>query len=87
MYFKGAFELAAGKHEIPFSFALPSEIPSSFEGKYGYVRYEIKASLKGAGFMHRDYKHEVIFQVNTVVDLKYNYRNAVGLHSFIIVHI
>ena len=65
---RGSFELAAGQHQIPFSFALPAQIPSSFEGTYGHVRYRIKAFLKGT-FMKSDYKREILFPVNTIVDL------------------
>ena len=65
---RGSFELAAGQHQIPFSFALPAQIPSSFEGTYGHVRYRIKAFLKGT-YMKSDYKREILFPVNTIVDL------------------
>jgi len=34
-----------GQHDYPFSFRLPDEIPSSIEGKYGYIRYEIEAKV------------------------------------------
>lgn len=63
-----SFELAAGQHQIPFSFALPAQIPSSFEGTYGHVRYRIKAFLKGT-FMKSDYKLKILLPVNTIVDL------------------
>ena len=42
--------LEAGKHNFSFSFVLPSNLPSSFEGQYGHVRYYIKAKLCGSGF-------------------------------------
>lgn len=35
--------LPAGKHSIRFSFRLPTNLPSSFEGDYGYVRYSCVA--------------------------------------------
>ena len=31
--------VAAGNHEYPFSFQLPSKLPCSFEGSHGNVRY------------------------------------------------
>ncbi|KAI4454691.1 arrestin domain containing protein [Holotrichia oblita] len=38
--------LGSGKHVYPFKFILPTNIPSSYEGQYGYVRYTIKVILK-----------------------------------------
>lgn len=35
--------LAKGQHQFPFSFVLPHQIPSSFEGVHGNVRYTIRA--------------------------------------------
>ena len=35
----------AGVHPYNFSFNLEPGLPSSFEGKYGYVRYECKARI------------------------------------------
>jgi hypothetical protein len=37
--------LPAGEHSFLFSMMLPYNLPSSFEGKYGYVRYTVKATL------------------------------------------
>ncbi|KAL4604889.1 arrestin domain-containing protein 2 [Arapaima gigas] len=38
--------LHAGKHEFPFSFQLPEEtLVTSFEGKYGSIRYWVKVKL------------------------------------------
>lgn len=38
-------ELPAGSHTYNFTCALPPQLPSSFEGEYGYVRYTIKVTL------------------------------------------
>ena len=35
----------AGSHQHAFNFQLPENIPSSFEGEYGYVRYWCKAII------------------------------------------
>lgn len=44
---KGGHEmLQYGRHTFPFQFVLPNTIPSSFEGDYGNVRYELKAKIK-----------------------------------------
>ena len=46
------FELVSGVHQFPFSFVLPTKIPSSFQTEmlskfgYGHVRYSIKVVLK-----------------------------------------
>ncbi|XP_069113549.1 arrestin domain-containing protein 17-like [Argopecten irradians] len=40
-----AVEHPAGQHVYPFSLHLPSTIPSSFEGRRGYVRYTCKANI------------------------------------------
>ncbi|VDO94332.1 unnamed protein product [Soboliphyme baturini] len=31
--------LPKGRHDIPFTYQLPDNLPSSFEGDFGYVRY------------------------------------------------
>ncbi|EFO91607.1 hypothetical protein CRE_11671 [Caenorhabditis remanei] len=41
----GSNELAPGKYVWPFSYNLPIDIPPSFEGKYGYVRYSVTAEV------------------------------------------
>ena len=76
-------ELAAGQHQIPFNFLLPIQIPSSFEGTHGHVRYRIKAFLKGT-FMKIDYKQEILIPVNTIVDLNINLERAVYTLDFFI---
>ena len=35
----------AGNYQYPFSFQLPANLPSSFEGAHGNVRYFIKATV------------------------------------------
>lgn len=37
--------LKPGLHTFPFSFVLPLEIPSSFEGEHGHVRYIAKGTI------------------------------------------
>ncbi|KRX68921.1 Arrestin domain-containing protein 2 [Trichinella sp. T9] len=38
--------LGKGKHEIPFFYRLPENLPSSFEGDFGYTRYTCKATIE-----------------------------------------
>jgi hypothetical protein len=35
--------IPAGVHEIPFSYTLPKNLPTSFEGEFGFVRYTCRA--------------------------------------------
>ncbi|CAG5121475.1 unnamed protein product [Candidula unifasciata] len=37
--------LGAGQYTFPFEFQLPSDLPPSFEGAFGYIRYWIKATI------------------------------------------
>lgn len=59
--------IPAGNHEYPFSFQLPLNLPSSFEGEFGRVRYDIEAVVKRSWKF--DYNTKVIFTVNALVDL------------------
>ena len=59
--------LEAGTHNYPFTFTLPINAPSSFEGEYGYVRYTAEAK------MDRPWKFDHVtrsaFTVISLVDL------------------
>jgi len=35
-----------GVHSFPFQYTLPTKLPTSFHGRYGYVRYYCEASLE-----------------------------------------
>jgi hypothetical protein len=37
-----------GIHAFPFTFVLPVNIPSSFEGEFGHVRYSLQAVLSSS---------------------------------------
>jgi len=41
-----SIRLAAGTHRYPFTFSLPPNVPSSFEGEYGYVHYTAESTIK-----------------------------------------
>ena len=41
----GSETLAAGKHEFPYTFRLPTDIPSSHEDAYGHIRYTLTTIL------------------------------------------
>ena len=49
-------ELPVGEHYFPFSFQLPQNIPSSFEGAYGRVRYELEARVVHSDTVNSDTK-------------------------------
>ncbi|XP_076373661.1 arrestin domain-containing protein 3-like isoform X3 [Tachypleus tridentatus] len=55
---EGREKLAEGHHEFPFSFQLPSGgVSTSFEGKYGSIRYWLKSEMeKPWSFNHKTKK-------------------------------
>ncbi|XP_032792610.2 arrestin domain-containing protein 3 [Daphnia magna] len=63
-----AVELAAGHHQYPFSFVLPTQIPPSFEGAYGHIRYNIKAVAQRT-WLKREYVCNSNLTVNAIADL------------------
>lgn len=60
-------EINPGTHSYPFTCALPPTLPSSFEGKWGHVRYTIKVTLDRPWKFDQDTK--MAFTVITPVDL------------------
>lgn len=38
--------MTAKIHRFPFQFKLPAELPVSFEGTYGYIRYKLTATIQ-----------------------------------------
>lgn len=43
--------LPVGKTTYPFEFLLPSQLPSSFEGKHGHIRYKLRGILTNTIFL------------------------------------
>nr|CAH0110052.1 unnamed protein product [Daphnia galeata] len=63
-------EMADDGLKFPFSFALPHEIPCSYEGKSGNIRYSIKAVIKRHSLFKMVYVTQLVyFIVKAVVDL------------------
>ena len=61
--------LAAGNHVLPFSFVLPPNLPSSFEGQHGHVRYYIETKLDRSGFFTFDKRKKQFITINSICDL------------------
>lgn len=73
MFSLGAeIELPAGEHTYPFTCALPPQLPSSFEGEFGHIRYTIKITLDRPWKFDQDSK--MAFTVISPVDLNQNPR-------------
>ncbi|KAK3876802.1 hypothetical protein Pcinc_018445 [Petrolisthes cinctipes] len=58
---------SSGTHTYPFTFRLANPLPSSVEGKYGYVRYEVKAVVDRVRAFNTT--ASLPFTVNSIVDL------------------
>ncbi|KAK5639659.1 hypothetical protein RI129_012151 [Pyrocoelia pectoralis] len=63
------FILPAGKHSYPFSYILPPQLPSSFEGTYGHVRYSIKGTVDRPWKF--DYEAKIGLNVISPLDLNF----------------
>lgn len=77
-YFKTQFYLMGGKknretevgpgtYTFPISCDLPSTLPTSFEGEFGYIRYTIKVALDRA--WRENPEHKMAFTVLENIDL------------------
>ena len=66
---KDSQELAAGRHEFPFKFQLPSNLvlPTSFESHTGYIRYSLLARISRSWKF--DHTIEIAITVNEVIDI------------------
>jgi len=59
--------LQAGTHLFPFTFILPTNLPSSFETKTGHVRYFVKADIVRDWMWNHKVKQHIT--VNGILDL------------------
>lgn len=57
--FLGEYQIQPGKHELPFQCQIPANCPSSFEGTYGHVRYEIKIVVDRAFKIDQEKKKNI----------------------------
>ncbi|XP_031621450.1 arrestin domain-containing protein 17 [Contarinia nasturtii] len=64
--------LPSGEHTYPFSCVLPGNLPSSYEGEFGHVRYTIKVTLDRPWKFDQDTK--MAFTIISPLDLNQNAR-------------
>lgn len=57
--------LSPGIHSFPFKLGLPSGLPSTFLGRYGWIQYYCKAALREpSGLIHKN--HQVFIVMNPI---------------------
>lgn len=44
--------LPIGEHNFPFIFELPQNLPNSYEGAYGHIRYEVGTKIVQGGLIN-----------------------------------
>lgn len=71
--------MSAGKYVYPFSFILPVNLPSSFEGKFGSIRYTAKMTVERPWKWNKEIK--AAFTVITPYDLNIIPNIAVNNYS------
>ncbi|XP_029418425.1 arrestin domain-containing protein 1 isoform X3 [Nannospalax galili] len=73
-YFNSSLSLAdkgslpAGEHNFPFQFLLPATAPTSFEGRFGKIVYQVKATIDTPRFS-KDHKCSLVFYILSPLNL------------------
>ena len=62
-------DISEGQHEIPFEFEIPMDLPCSFEGQYGHIRYYVEAKLDRSGIFTSHKRQRKYITVLSLVDL------------------
>ncbi|CAG9821144.1 unnamed protein product [Phaedon cochleariae] len=62
----GESTLSRGRYEYPFTFTLPRDLPTTFDGSYGHIRYYVKANID-IPFAF-DYEDERSFTLISLID-------------------
>ena len=62
-------EILEGQHDFPFEFELPMDLPCSFEGRYGQIRYYVEAKLDRSGIFKSHKRQRKYITVLSLVDL------------------
>ena len=63
-------ELPIGEHTFPFQYQLPEDIPRSFEGSCGKIRYEIRAKIVQDHLLKINHKASTFLAVREQLDLR-----------------
>lgn len=53
--FLGEIQLAAGTHQYSFQCYLPTDLPSSVEGEFGYIRYQMTVVFEVAFWPEQEF--------------------------------
>lgn len=64
----GSSTMTPGHHSFPFVFVLPYNIPSSFEGRVGWVRYDLLGRIV-TGVVRKEHSVEIDIPVMEIVDI------------------
>ncbi|XP_052580528.1 arrestin domain-containing protein 1 isoform X2 [Peromyscus californicus insignis] len=73
-YFNSSLSLAdkgslpAGEHNFPFQFLLPATAPTSFEGPFGKIVHQVRASIDTPRFS-KDHKCSLVFYILSPLNL------------------
>ena len=62
-------DILEGEHVIPFEAELPADLPCSFEGQYGHIRYYVEAKLDRSGIFTSNKRQRQFITVLSLVDL------------------
>lgn len=76
--FLGESQLEQGEHVYPFNISLPHQLPSTFNGEHGHVRYDAKVTIDIP--WGKDKEREVTFEVISPLDLNFEPSLAVSIY-------
>uniref|UniRef100_A0A2A4K7M0 Arrestin C-terminal-like domain-containing protein n=1 Tax=Heliothis virescens TaxID=7102 RepID=A0A2A4K7M0_HELVI len=68
----GEHHLQPGNHEFRFDCPIPVNVPSSFEGSYGHIRYRVKVKMLTTGIFTSNKEKMVPIRVHAPLDLNMN---------------
>nr|XP_049702086.1 arrestin domain-containing protein 17-like isoform X2 [Helicoverpa armigera] len=68
----GDHHLQPGNHEFRFDCPIPVNVPSSFEGSHGHIRYRIKVKMLTTGIFSSNKEKMVPIRVHAPLDLNLN---------------
>ena len=78
--------LPPGTHFYPFSFQLPPNLPSSFEGGDGHVRYTIRGVMDRVSWRKKEKDTKKPFTVIALLDLNLYPNAAVRIDYMCVQH-